>query len=141
MPRSPTVLVADDEESAILLLQTALEETGLAMELVIARDGQEAVAYLSALGPKDGAPARPHPSLLLLDLKMPRMDGFAVLTWLRTRPEFKDLPVILFSSSNHDADMEKARQLGAREYRVKPVGFTALIQLLRDIHARYLTPG
>jgi CheY-like chemotaxis protein len=126
-----TVLVADDEESDVLLLQTALDKAGLAVNLVIARDGQEAVEYLNNYS---------KPTLVLLDLHMPRMNGFDVLAWVATRPELQDLPVVVFSSSDLDVDTRKARQLGACECWVKPIGIQGLIEIWGDIHSRYLAP-
>ena len=78
--------------------------------LVTVRDGQEAISYLSE---------EPRPDLLLLDLKMPKMNGFDVLRWVRANPEMRNLPVVVFSSSDLPEDKERAKELGAREYFVK----------------------
>ncbi|HWH70972.1 MAG TPA: response regulator [Candidatus Sulfotelmatobacter sp.] len=133
MAQTAPILVAEDEETDVLLLQIALKKAGLATELIVARDGQEAVDYLSS--------AAVPPGLLLLDLKMPRLNGFDVLAWLETRPELKSLPVVVLSSSSLDTDTHKALAMGAREYLVKPHGLQALVQLLQDVHARYLCSG
>lgn len=82
----------------------------------------------------------PLPGLLLLDLKMPRMNGFEVMAWVVERPEFQHLPVVVLSSMN-ESDMEKARQLGAREYLVKPNDFRNLTKMLQDVAARWLGEG
>jgi CheY-like chemotaxis protein len=74
----------------------------------------------------------------LLDLKMPRVSGFDVLAWLTTRPDLKDLPVLVLSSSSLDSDMHQARAMGARDYLVKPHSIQELVKMLEDIHARYL---
>jgi len=81
----------------------------------------------------------PLPALLLLDLKMPRMDGFEVLAWLATRLDFKDLPVVVLSSSSDDSDIQKARQLGAREYFIKPHALSDLVTMLKSLQSRHLS--
>lgn len=138
MGQSRSILVADDEEGDIMLLQLALRKAGVKSDLLVARDGREAVDYLagSQLPGRNHVPARP--GLFLLDLKMPCMSGFDVLEWLASRPEFKDLPVVVLSSSSNEEDIQKARQMGAREYLVKPSGLQALTRLVQDVHARYL---
>jgi CheY-like chemotaxis protein len=135
MTRRTSILLVEDEESDVEIFRRALKRAGLAAELVVARDGQEAVEYLD-LENCD----QPKPGLLLLDLKMPRMDGFEVLTWLNTKPCFKNLPVLVLTSSSHDSDIRKAREMGAREFFVKPGGIHELVKILQDIYARYLAP-
>ena len=132
MVKQAAILLAEDDENDVFLLRRALEKAGLSDALVVARDGQEAIDYLSGNG-------RQHlPGLLLLDLKMPRLDGFDVLKWLSTRPDLSDLPVVVLSSSCHEADREQARKLGARDYKVKPSDFPKLVGLVRELHARWL---
>jgi CheY-like chemotaxis protein len=133
MDRSSPVLVAEDDESDVFLLRLAFQRAGLSTQLIIARDGQEVVDYLSP-----GSPDRLLPGLLLLDLKMPRMGGFEVLAWLGAQAALKDLPVLVFSSSSQEADVQKACALGAREYLVKPQEFGDLIRLVQDVHHKYL---
>jgi DNA-binding response OmpR family regulator len=83
--------------------------------------------------------ARFMPALLLLDLKMPRLDGFEVLAWLGEQPALLKLPVVVLSSSSDDSDIFKARQLGAREYIVKPLSLPDLVKAIRGLHDRWLT--
>jgi len=80
----------------------------------------------------------PIPALLLLDLKMPKVDGFDVLTWLRSRPELSPLPVVVLSSSSREDDIQRARLLGAADYRVKPADFEQLQVLAQDVATRWL---
>lgn len=131
------VLAADDEETDRFLLRTAFERAGVSHPLVLVNDGQEAVDFLMAAHQQAGN-GRGLPRLLLLDIKMPRMNGLEVLYWLAERPEFKDVPALILSSSSQDADMQMARQLGARDYLVKPFGLDALVRLVQDISARWL---
>ena len=134
MVRSAPILVAEDEETDVLLLRIAFKRARLPVDLVVARDGQEAVDYL-ARPPDQSAPS--FPGLLVLDLKMPRMGGFEVLEWLGSQSSFKDLPVVVLSSSAQESDIRKAHDLGARDYLVKPHDVDDLAGILRDLHAKY----
>src|SRR5687767_1760389 len=104
------ILAAEDEESDRMILDLAFQRAKLQHPLVIVRDGQEAVDYLSGKGRYAGQSAHPMPALLVLDLKMPRMNGFDVLAWLAEQPEFKQMPAVVLSSSGDELDMTKARQ-------------------------------
>ena len=137
-PRLHPILVADDEESDRLILNIAFEAAKLPNPLAVVHDGQEAVDYLAGLPPYTDRAVHPLPALLLLDLKMPRMDGFDVLTWLSTRPDFRNLPVVIFSSSPGDDDIKKARQLGAHDYFVKPHSLAEWVNILHELHTRWL---
>lgn len=138
MAKQAPILVADDDDNDVFFLRRAVAKAGLANQLLVTHDGQETIDYLGGAAPFNDRARYPMPGLLLLDLKMPRLDGFDVLAWLSTRPDLKDLPVIVLSSSSHEADMIKARQLGADDYQVKPPDFMTLVQLLRELHARWL---
>ena len=136
----PLILAAEDEPSDAMILELAFQRAKLPHRLIIVRDGQEAVDYLSGQGRYSDRSAHPLPALLILDLKMPRMNGFDVLAWLVTQPEFHELPAVVLSSSSDDSDMSKARKLGAREYFVKPYSLDKLIEALQQMHARWLNP-
>jgi len=132
------VLLAEDEETDALILRMAFEKAGIARTLVVVSDGQEAVDYLCGNGPYKDRSAHPLPALLVLDLKMPRMNGFDVLAWLASRPEFKDLPAVVLSSSADSHDLARARQLGACDYFVKPHAVSDYVKVAEMIHARWL---
>lgn len=132
------ILVAEDEESDAWLLEHAFARAGLHHRLVVLHDGQEAVAYLGGAGPYTDRKLHPLPSLMLLDLKMPRMNGFDVLAWMRKHPDLQALPVVVLSSSSLESDVAQARQMGARDYVVKPHEFSRLVELVRDINQRWL---
>ena len=139
MKIDPTpILVAEDEENDALILRLAFNRAQLAMPLVIVTDGQEVVDYLMDSGSSPDRAGRPLPALLLLDLKMPRMTGFDVLKWLSTRSEFKDVPVVILSSSSDDSDRNRASEAGARDYFVKPHKLSELVEIVRALHARYI---
>jgi CheY-like chemotaxis protein len=110
--RAP-ILIVDDDPAAVRLLQQLLKKAGIHNSVVVANDGIEAIAYLErCLEPT--APERP--ALVLLDLLMPRMDGFGVLEWVRRKPTLKNLLVAVVSSSNQPDDVTRAYALGARSY-------------------------
>ena len=138
MARCAVILVAEDDENDALLLRMAFQRAALATELIVVRDGQEAIDFLNG---ENSDLSQAMPGVLLLDLKMPRVNGFEVLAWLGAQERYKDLPVVIFSSSSHESDVKKAREMGAREYLVKPHDFGDLIKILQDVHNRYLAPA
>ncbi|HEV2211478.1 MAG TPA: response regulator [Verrucomicrobiae bacterium] len=136
LPR--TVLVVDDDRDAVYLLQTAFQQLELPHALNIAADGTVAVEYLEGTPPYGDRVRYPLPDLMLLDVKMPRMDGFRVLDWVRQRPDLASLPVVMFSTSDRELDVEKALALGARDYLVKPGSYAQLVELVTQIEAKWL---
>ncbi|PYJ01065.1 MAG: two-component system response regulator [Verrucomicrobia bacterium] len=132
------ILHADDSEDDALLLRTAFEMAGLRNRIVRVSNGQEAINYLWGIGHYSDRLLHPLPHLLLLDLKMPLVDGFDLLEWLGSVPDFKELPVIMLSSSEDPSNIEKARALGARDYLVKPAKLEDLVELVRNLHATWL---
>ena len=135
--RLPLVLSAEDEESDAIILKRAFRKATVLNPLTILKDGQEAVDYLSGVAPYGDRNEHPLPALVLLDLKMPRMSGFDVLAWIATRPDLKSIPIIVLSSSSSDADMRRAREMGAQEYLVKPNGVDQLAQIIHGLHSRW----
>jgi len=138
MPEHPTVLAAEDEESDVFLLKMAFKAAGVPNPLTVVRDGEEAIAYLNGDAPYNDRFRHPLPGMLLLDLNMPRLNGFDVLSWLASHPDLKSLPAVVLSSSAQDSDIEKARKLGAVDYRLKPTGLNNLITLLQEIVPQWL---
>src|SRR6266853_3292935 len=138
MKRNAPILLAEDDENDTFFLRRAIARSGLGNPLIAVQDGQEAENYLAGIGPYADRASHPLPGLLVLDLKMPRMNAFDVLTWLSTRPDFKELPVVVLSSSAQDSDIQKARELGADDYQVKPQEFDGLVEIVRNLHSRWL---
>jgi CheY-like chemotaxis protein len=134
-------LLAEDEESDALILGRAFEKCRSGHPLVVVRDGQEAINYLGGRGPYEDRGRHPLPALLVLDLKMPRMSGFDVLSWISTRADLAHLPVVVLSSSSAEADMRKARELGASEYLVKPNLIAGYVSIVEGLHSRWLQPS
>lgn len=132
------LIVVEDEESDALLLQLALEEAQVPNRLIVLQDGQELISYLAGEGHYCDRAQFPLPSLLLLDLKMPRIDGFTVLSWLANRSDLRHIPAVVFSASTSEADMKKALALGATDYLTKPSQFKVLVQIVRTMQERWL---
>lgn len=135
-----SVLLAEDDRDEIFLLRWAFQRARLGHQIFEVSDGVGAIEYLSATTPYDDRVRYPLPQLLLLDLKMPKVNGFEVLAWLGARPEFKYLPVVVLSSSVFQADFQKAKDLGARECLTKPYDVEELVVVVKGIHERWLNP-
>ena len=133
------ILAAEDEASDRIILELAFQRAQLPHPLVIVRNGQEAVDYLSGKGQYADRSVHPLPALLVLDLKMPRMNGFDVLAWLAKQPDLNHIPAVVLSSSGDELDVKKTRQLGAQEYFVKPHRLDDLIRIVHEMQARWLT--
>ena len=134
-----TVLYAEDEPNDIFFLKHAFQRVGILHALQTVEDGQEALEYLSGDGPFADRELYPLPFLILLDINMPRKDGFEVLAWIRQEHRFKLLPVLMFTSSAHPADVAKARELGADDYLVKPSDTRKLDAIVQSVHDDWLS--
>lgn len=119
-PSKPTVLLVEDNEEDAFLLRRALKMESVTCDLQVAQDGQEAIDYLGGVGPFADRARHPVPVLVLLDLKLPYVNGFEVLAWVATQPACKDLSIIILTSSGEERDRERAEQFGIRTYFVKP---------------------
>jgi CheY-like chemotaxis protein len=132
------ILLAEDDENDIFLMGRAFDRAGIHNPLFVVHNGQEAIDYLAGKGAFANREKHPLPGLLMLDLKMPWMDGFDVLAWLRKRPEFNTLPVVVLTSSKLQADIDKSREMGVYDYRVKPHEFEDLVRLVDDVRLCWL---
>lgn len=136
----PPVLYAEDESSDAFFMQEAFSAASVANPLVTVPDGKRVLHYLQA--PADAAEKMRAPCLLLLDLKLPLMDGFEVLAWLRQQSRWRRrLPVIVISSSGQTQDIKRALDLGAQEYLIKPSDFNSLIPMVLELKRRWLEPA
>lgn len=126
------LLLAEDSAADAELTLEALGEHNLANRVDVVRDGVEALDYLYRRGPWAERPAG-LPLVLLLDLKMPRMDGLAVLRTLKSDPALKVLPVVMLTSSREDSDLTESYRLGANAYVVKPVDFCQFTEVIREL--------
>ena len=114
------LLLVEDDENDVWFLKRAFAEAEIDNPVQVARDGEEAIAYLDGRGAFADRRQYPLPYLMILDLKMPRKTGLDVLAWLRLQDVLHSLPVIVFSSSAHPQDVEEAYRLGANSFVVKP---------------------
>lgn len=138
MKKSENILLAKDSEDYALLLQRAIETANIDANLQIVRDGQEAIDYLAGAEPYADRTRHPFPKLVLLDLKMPRMDGFEVLSAVRQKLGFTRLPVIVLTHSDNPADIKRAYELGATSYFQKPDSLEGLDEMIHVLHAYWL---
>ena len=125
-----TVLYAEDYPDDVFFMKRAFKQLASDIRLFIVNNGAEAIAYLSGKEDSSDRRAESVPSLVLLDLSMPITNGFDVLQWIRSKPELQDVPVFVLTSSNNDADRERATALGANGYMVKPGQPEGLVELL-----------
>lgn len=132
------ILLAEDDENDIFLMGRAFDRAALPNPLFVVRNGQQVIDYLAGTGEYAQRDKFPLPGLVLLDLKMPWMDGFDVLKWLRTHSQFDTLPVVVLTSSKLQIDVDKSRQFGVYDYRVKPHEFEDLVRLLDDVRKCWL---
>ena len=130
MSESGHILVAEDDPTDAYFFQRAFKRAGLPVTLHFVRDGQEVIDYLQGEGQCADRTAHPLPQLVLLDLNMPRLDGFQVLEWMRQQPGFSSLQVVIFSSSGEPRDINRAYGLGANWYLVKPHSMDELNSLV-----------
>lgn len=129
MSQQPLILLVEDNADDVLFWELASARAGLATAVQVAQDGVEAINWLSGDPPSDGR----RPTHVLLDLKLPRKSGLEVLAWLRQRPEYERLPVIVLTSSQEKSDILRARELGITTYLVKPVSLPELVEMVRSI--------
>jgi CheY-like chemotaxis protein len=126
------ILLVEDDPKDVELTLTALDEYNLANEVVVARDGEEALDYLFYRG---SFTARTHenPAVLLLDLKLPKVDGLEVLQRVKSDERLKLIPVVVLTSSREERDMVASYQLGVNAYVVKPVDFHEFVNAIKEL--------
>jgi two-component system, response regulator len=129
-----SVLMAEDEVHDIVATQRAWKKSHILNPLYIVKDGEECLEFLHQRGKYQEAEIAPRPGILLLDIKMPRMDGLTVLKHIREDENLHRLPVIMLTSSKAEEDRLKSYDLGVNAYIVKPVGFVNLSEAVRTIN-------
>jgi CheY-like chemotaxis protein len=132
------VLQIDDDENDVYLLKFAWEQANIRHPLLAVTSGAEALRYLQRLGEFEDEDKYPFPSLILLDLRMPRMNGFEVLEWLRAQPQFWGLVVIVLTASAYPDDVEQACKLGANAFVQKPGSHEELVALVTALKGFWL---
>jgi len=126
------ILMVEDDARDVELSLTALEQHNLANEVVVVGDGEEALDYLYQRG-KFTARANGNPAVLLLDLKLPKVDGLEVLQQIKTDDRLKMIPVVVLTSSREERDMVASYQLGVNAYVVKPVDFHEFVNAVKEL--------
>ena len=138
MPDEAIILLVEDREDDILLIKKAFTEGHINNPLQIVRDGDEAMSYLAGEGDYANRAEYPLPDLVLLDLKLPRVDGFEVLRWIRRQPGFATMRVVVLTSSDAIRDVNRAYSLGANSFMVKPLEFENVVELAKVLRTYWL---
>src|SRR5260221_4693077 len=121
--KRPTILLVDDDHNEVLLVKSAFERAGLKYPVQSVSSGVDCIGYLNGEPPYGDRDEFPLPALVLLDIKMPAMDGFDVLRWIRHQSRFAKLCVVMLTGSDEIPDVNLAYQLGANSFLVKPLDF------------------
>lgn len=132
MPNLRPILLAEDNPNDVELTLTALHSLNLANEIIVVNDGADVMDFLHRRG-GFSARAPVHPAVIMLDLKMPRVDGLEALRQIRADPELRILPIVILTSSREENDLVKGYQLGANAYVVKPVDFDQFISAVSQL--------
>ena len=132
MPDFKRILLVEDNARDVELTLEALSEHKLVNEVVVARDGAEGLDFLYRRGPF-GNRVDENPVVILLDLKMPKVDGLEVLQILKSDPQLKTIPVVMLTSSREERDLVKSYQLGVNAYVVKPVDFQQFVEAVKQV--------
>lgn len=129
--KDPIILLVEDSESDIVLLRKAFDKAGMKYPLHVVRDGVDAMSYLLGRGEFADRIAYPMPSILIIDVNMPRLNGLELMTWLRTQPEFGHLMVIVLTGDARIEAVNHAYHLGANSYLMKPTRHEELVDLIQ----------
>lgn len=132
MEKLGRILMVEDDPKDVELSMTALEDYNLVNEVVVARDGEEALDYLFCRG-KFQDRSSDNPAVILLDLKLPKVDGLEVLREIKSNAKLKMIPVVVLTSSKEETDMVTSYKLGVNAYVVKPVDFHEFVNAIKEL--------
>ena len=132
------ILLVEDDENDVFFFQRAVAKAGLTNPIQVAGDGQEAINYLRGVGKFAQRAQFPLPDMILLDLKLPGLDGFDFLLWLRQQPGLERIRVVVLSSSDRVRDIDHAYKLGANSYLIKPLDFERFVEISLALHGYWL---
>ena len=138
--QKPVILLVEDNEDDVVMIRHSLKKANITLPLHVVRDGREALAYLNGEG-EYGSPDFPIPALVLLDLSLPRMNGFEVLRCARERPYLDSVPIVVLTGSVDPRDPEAAYALGANSFLSKPADFRDAVRLMLLVVAQWLPAG
>ena len=136
---SGAILLADDDADDRMLVRDALADCGATNPLICVEDGEALLAYLRQVGPYAEPGRAPRPSLILLDLNMPKKDGREALKEIKDDPDLVDIPVVVLTTSTAAKDTERSYELGASSVVVKPVTYVGLVLLIQGVLDAWLT--
>ncbi|MGA3123935.1 MAG: response regulator [Polyangiaceae bacterium] len=137
-PRARVILLVEDSDDDVALTLRAFEKVQVAHEIVVARDGEEALSYLFASGPYATRDPTANPAVVLLDMKLPKVDGLEVLRRMRGDERTRTLPVVMLTTSNERRDIESSYRLGANSFVRKPVDFSEFLEAARQLGQYWL---
>ncbi len=132
-PIPAVILMADDDEDDVILVKDAFERSQLLNDLRVVGDGVELLDYLKRQGAFADPESSPRPDIILLDLNMPRKDGREALEEIKGNNEFKDIPVIVLTTSQSHADIYRSYHIGANSFITKPVTFESMCEIIKKI--------
>jgi len=132
------ILLVEDDDNDVFLIQRAFNRLGLPHSLQVVTNGEEAISYLDRKAPYNNLKSHPIPTLILLDLKLPRKSGLEVLAWIRQQSQLKRLLVVVLTASRETPDINKAYDMGANSYLVKPVNFHDFLEIIRTLDLYWL---
>jgi CheY-like chemotaxis protein len=138
MSEQAVISVVDDGDDDVVLIRRAFQQAALPNPIQVVRNGEEALAYLGGAGKFSNRVEYPLPHLVLLDLNMPRVDGFEVLTWIRQEPGMRGMVVIVLTSSDRIRDVNRAYEIGANSFFVKDLDFKNFIEFCKLVQSYWL---
>jgi len=133
MELNPILLIADDDEEDRLLIKDAFEESKFPAKIVFGEDGEEVINYLNNTGRFADKKKFPIPSIIILDLNMPKKDGRETLQEIKSNPNLRSIPIIILTTSNSEKDIALSYSLGANTYICKPSTYTSLIDIVKTL--------
>jgi CheY-like chemotaxis protein len=139
MEKPAHILLVEDNRMDIELTLDAFKESRLMNEIFVVKNGVEALDYIFGRGKYENRTTYPFPNLVLLDLKLPGVDGFEVLRQIKSTPLLKRLPVVILTSSKEEGDRALSYDIGANSYIVKPVSFDGFLNVVKQIDGYWLT--
>jgi CheY-like chemotaxis protein len=137
--RPVVILLAEDDRSHARLVLRGLEGSDPPKQVIHVRDGKALMDYLLRRGPYADEASSPRPDLIILDLRLPKIDGFEVLQQIKSADDLLEIPVVVLSTSNAESDIARAYQLHANSYLVKPDDYDAFVQLMDELGRYWLT--
>ena len=132
------ILLAEDSPDDVFMIRSAFKKSGFKDPIYVVPNGEEVLQYLKGEGHYADRQQYPVPHLLLLDLNMPRLNGFEVLSWIRSRQEWMCLPVIVLTTSFYGPEIKRAYDLGANSFITKPPDFSQLVAGLKEVGEHWL---